>query len=384
MPLPVTSPKVIVATGGHLQVTACVVQDQQAFLSQHVGDLDSVPAREFLAEVIDGLLEFLQVEPALIVADAHPDYPSSWLARDLGERCGAEVIHAQHHLAHAAAVVAEHDRFPEPGNRCLGIALDGTGWGPDDTAWGGEWLSLGGDLSWERLGHFAPLPLIGGEAAVREPWRVAVAALVAAGEAGLVASTPLAGQIGDERLGTMIRLASDSSWPLASGAGRVFEAAGALLGVGHVNRWEGEAAARLEALASQADERVESWPGLAIEGAGGRPCVPSVMLLAEVARRVANGESRSSVAAGFHATFCRLAVELTDLVRGERKVVALGGGCAVNRILCSELCRGLEELGLEVLLPHNVPPGDGGLSYGQAVIGAVSAATGEKPHQLTE
>jgi hydrogenase maturation protein HypF len=108
------------------------------------------------------------------------------------------------------------------------------------------------------------------------------------------------------------------------------------------------------------------------------------MLLAEVARRVANGESRSSVAAGFHATFCRLAVELTDLVRGERKVVALGGGCAVNRILCSELCRGLEELGLEVLLPHNVPPGDGGLSYGQAVIGAVSAATGEKPHQLTE
>jgi hydrogenase maturation protein HypF len=309
LPLPVSAPGVIVATGGHLQVTACVAQDEQAFLSQHVGDLDSVPAREFLAEVIEGLLDFLQVKPELIVADAHPDYPSSWLARDLGDRFGAEVMAVQHHLAHVAAVLAEHGRFPGGGERCFGIALDGTGWGPDSTAWGGEWLALGGDLEWRRMAHLEPLPLIGGEAAVREPWRVAVAALQRQDEADLITSTPMAGQIEEARLATMIQLATDTGWPMASGAGRVFEAAGALLGVGEVNRWEGEAAARLEALASLAKERPEPWPGLEIEAGDGRLLMPSSKLLVEVARRVADGEAPASVAAGFHATFCKLSVE---------------------------------------------------------------------------
>ena len=189
MPLPVSSPDVIVATGGHLQVTASVVQEKQAFLSQHIGDLESVSAREFHAEVIDGLLDFLQVEPDRIVADAHPNYPSSWFARDLAERLGIEVLPIQHHLAHAAAVLGEHDRFPELDERSIGIALDGTGWGPDETAWGGEWLELGGDLGWRRLGHLEPLPLIGGEAAVREPWRVAVGALVRENAESLIEAT---------------------------------------------------------------------------------------------------------------------------------------------------------------------------------------------------
>ena len=382
LPLPVSTPSVTVATGGHLQVTACVAQEDQAFLSQHVGDLDSAPAREFLSEVIDGLLDFLQVQPGLIVADAHPDYPSSWLARDLGERCGAEVLAVQHHLAHIAAVLAEHGKFPEPGETCLGLALDGTGWGPDSTAWGGEWLTLSGDLEWRRLGHLEPLPLIGGEAAVREPWRVAVAALVRQGDESLIGSTPLADQVEDERLQTMIRLTSDSNWPLASGAGRVFEAAGALLGVGEVNRWEGEAAARLEALASSIDGAAGVWPQMKIEQTAGLFTIPSSALLVEVARRTAAGEPPPEVAAGFHSTFCHLAAELTVMAMGEtRGVVGLGGGCLVNRILSSDLAATLEKHGFEVLLPGNVPPGDGGLSYGQAVIAAVAAARGVKPRQ---
>jgi hydrogenase maturation protein HypF len=383
LPLPVSTPAVIVATGGHLQVTACVAQEEQAFLSQHVGDLDSVPAREFLAEVIDGLLDFLQVEPAMIVADAHPDYPSSWLARDLGERFEAEVVPVQHHLAHAAAVLAEHRRFPVAGERCLGIALDGTGWGPDGTAWGGEWLALGGDLEWSRLAHLEPLPLVGGEAAVREPWRVAVAALQRQGQEQLIVSTPMAKQIEEARLATMIQLAADTSWPVASGAGRVFEAAGALLGVGEVNRWEGEAAARLEALASGAGDDPAPWPGLEIEIRDGKVLMPSSKLLVEVARRAAGGEAPASIASGFHATFCRLAADLTAKVVGEeRGVVALGGGCVVNRILSTRLAGELEDLGFEVLLPRNVPPGDGGLSYGQAVIGAVAAERAVVPTQI--
>ncbi len=383
LPLPVSAPAVIVATGGHLQVTACVAHDKQAFLSQHVGDLDSVPAREFLAEVIDGLLDFLQVEPGMIIADAHPDYPSSWLARDLGERFGADVLPVQHHLAHAAAVLAEHGRFPGAGEKSLGIALDGTGWGPDGTAWGGEWLALNGDLEWRRLAHLEPIPLVGGEAAVREPWRVAVAALQRRGEEHLIASTPMAAQIESTRLATMIRLAADTSWPMASGAGRVFEAAGALLGVGEVNRWEGEAAARLEALATRTGRRSEPWPGLEIESRRGELLMPSSRLLVEVARRAAAGEAPASVASGFHETFCRLAADLTTRVSGdERGIVALGGGCAVNRVLSTRLAERLEDLGFEVLLPRNVPPGDGGLSYGQAVMGAVAAARGVEPSQI--
>jgi hydrogenase maturation protein HypF len=382
LPLPVSAPQVIVATGGHLQVTACVAQEEQAFISQHVGDLDSVPARSFLAEVIDGLLDFLQVEPEMIVADAHPDYPSSWFARDLGEKFGAGVMAVQHHLAHTAAVLAEHGRFPGPRERCIGIALDGTGWGPDETAWGGEWLSLAGDLAWDRLAHLEALPLVGGEAAVREPWRVAVAALQRQGQEGLIASTPIAAQIEEARLATMIELAADTSWPMASGAGRVFEAAGALLGVGEVNRWEGEAAARLEALASIVENESEPWPGLEIVVRDGKLLIPSSELLVEVARRAADGEDIASVANGFHATFCRLAADLTAKVNGgERGVVALGGGCMVNRILSTGLAENLEELGFEVLLPRNVPPGDGGLSYGQAVIGAVAAERRVLPSQ---
>jgi hydrogenase maturation protein HypF len=381
--LPASSPKVIVATGGHLQVTACVVQEQQAFLTQHVGDLDSVTAREFHTEVIDGLLDFLQVEPGLVVADAHPDYPSSWFARELGDRFGVDVLPVQHHLAHAAAVVGEHGRFPAPDEKCIGIALDGTGWGPDGTAWGGEWLGFDGELVWRRLAHLEPLPLVGGEAAVLEPWRVAVAALVRRGQEALIQATPMGSQVDQERLATMIQLAAGESWTMASGAGRVFEAAGALLGVGETNRWEGEAAARLEALASQCDHSPEVWPDVQIGLRGELPVIPSTELLFEVARRVADGENPASVAAGFHQTFCALAAELTMIVAGdERGVVALGGGCIVNRILTSGLAERLEGVGFEVCLPQNAPPGDGGLSYGQAVIGAVAAARGVKPRQI--
>jgi hydrogenase maturation protein HypF len=380
LPLPVASPEVVVAVGGHLQVTACVARGRQAFPSQHVGDLDAEPARAFLAEVIDGLLEFLQLVPEVVACDAHPDYPSSWLAEGLARRHGARLLPVQHHLAHLAAVVAEHGRFPEPGEKVLGFALDGTGWGPDGSAWGGEWLELGGDLGWRRLARLEPLPLVGGEAAVREPWRVAVAALVAAGEERLLASVPLAQVVAAERLRSVARLAGDPGWPLASGAGRVFEAAGALLGLAPVNRWEGEAAARLEAAAARARGPVAAWQELRLAEGGALPELPSARLLAAAAARVAEGEEPAEVAAGFHATFCRLAAQLTARLGWPAgSTVALGGGCLVNRLLGEGLASALEAAGHGVLLPRGLPPGDGGLSYGQAVIASVAAARGVEP-----
>ncbi len=380
--LPVQSPIPVVATGGHLQVTACVAQGDLAFPSQHVGDLDSVPARTFLREVIDGLLDFLQLEPGLVAVDAHPDYPSTWLGAELATEFGVEVVSIQHHLAHVAAVLAEYGHFPEPGQVRLGIALDGTGWGPDNTAWGGEWILIGGDLIWRRVAHLEALSLVGGEQAVLEPWRVAIAALVSEGAGDLVSGTPMADTVDRERLEAVTRLAEKSVWPKASGAGRVFEAAGALLGVGSVNRWEGEAAARLESLASRSERPGEPWQIDLIDDSS-EPVLRSSRLLAEAARRSASGETPESVAADFHATFCAAAAEITNRVALEEGCpVALGGGCMVNRILGSRLGNDLAARGFEALLPHNLPPGDGGLSYGQAVIAAVAAARGEKVRML--
>ena len=378
LPLPEASPSPVLAVGGHLLSTACVAVGDQAFLSQHCGDLDTEPARRFHREVIDGLEDFLQVAPAVIVSDAHPDYPSSWLARELAAARSGRVLEVQHHLAHAAAALAEHGRFPAAGEQALAISLDGTGWGPDGTAWGGEWLHLDGDLSWWRVGHLEPLPLVGGEAAVREPWRVAVAALARAGAADLVWDLPLGRAVDRNLAREVARLAAgDGAWPLASGAGRLFEAAGALLAAVVRNDWEGEAAVVLETLAAAWPGEAEAWP-LGNHELGGLPVLPSAGMLAEAARRLAGGEQAERIAASFHATFCALAVDLTRRAGGPA-TVALGGGCLVNRLLRDGLRAGLQQSGFEPLLATSVPPGDGGLAYGQAALAAVALARGVEP-----
>jgi len=377
LPLPVAANEPILAVGGHLLVTSCVAIGGQAFMSQHVGDLDSPAARAFHREVIDGLEEFLEVRPRSIVADAHPDYPSTWLARELAEARQGTVIEVQHHLAHAAAVLGEHRRFPNGNETAQAITLDGTGWGPDGTAWGGEWLRLDGAGTWRRLAHFEPLPLVGGERAVREPWRVAVAALVAAGRGDLVDRLPLSDRIEPKLLHQVAGLASSEHWPRASGAGRLFEAGGALLGLATHNDWEGEAAARLEALAASVAEPAAPWTDVELDHGSTVPVLPGSALLTAAARRLAAGEDPALVASGLHSTFIQLAVEITRWVgRPADGPIALGGGCLVNRILLAGLTSGLTDREFEVLTPKLLPPGDGGLAYGQAVLGAVATARG--------
>lgn len=379
--LPVPAPEPMLAVGGHLLVTSCVAVDGQAFLTQHVGDLDSEPARTFHREVIDGLEEFLEVRPTRIVADAHPDYPSTWMANQIADTRGGSVLEVQHHLAHAAAVLGEHGRFPEIDQQATAITLDGTGWGPDGTAWGGEWLALDGTLRWRRLAHLEPMPLVGGEQAVREPWRVAVAGLATAGIAGNLNELPFAIHINSEHLRQISQLSSSPSWPRASGAGRLFEAAGALLGLVIRNDWEGEAAARFEALAATEEDPPPPWPDVIL---GDSMVLPSSALLGAAARRVLDGEESSRVAAGFHTTFCALAVETTQRTVPADQPVALGGGCLVNRLILAGLVDGLERHGYEVLVPRQLPPGDGGLAYGQAVLGAVALARGVRPRLVSK
>jgi hydrogenase maturation protein HypF len=385
VPLVVATPQPVLALGGHLQVTTCFAIEDQAFPSQHVGDLDSTSARAFHLEVTEGLREFLQTEPKLIVIDEHPDYPSSQLGKELAEKWNAKVMPVQHHLAHVVAAAAEHGRFPKVGEQFGGLALDGTGFGPDSTAWGGEVLQFGGDLKWQRVAHLQPLPLLGGEAAVREPWRLVVAALAMIGKLDLLDRLPLAKTVSAQRLDLVRQLAQKKggSWPMASGAGRLFEAAGALCGLVDRNDYEGEAALRFESLAASSSQNAVIWEDMRPHIGASKTTLPSAQLLAAAARRLASRQEPAVVAADFHATFCHaVATMVRRNLSTEIRTIALGGGCLINRLLRRGLQRELEALGYECLLATDLPPGDGGLSFGQAVIGAAALARNCEPQQI--
>ncbi len=356
------SPHPVLALGAHLQVTACLLSQCQAIPSQHVGDLETEAARLFLQEVVGGLEDFLDIEAVVLAADLHPDYGSTLLARRLAERRGARLEYVQHHLAHVASVLGEHGLLPGPDPSAVGIILDGTGWGPDGTAWGGEWLVVERNLAWHRPEHLGLFPLVGGERAVREPWRVAVAILERSGEGELLSRLPLAKLVDSSSLAAVRRLAGSDQWPMASGAGRVFEAMGALLGLVERNGWEGESAARLEALATVTDD-VPAWPEVDTEDPGNFP----TQALGAAARRLLNGEPAPSVARGFHETLATLATRVALRLRHDSGVpVVLGGGCFVNRLLLTSTVRRLHAVGARVHWPQRLPPGDGGLAFGQA------------------
>ena len=188
-----------------------------------------------------------------------------------------------------------------------------------------------------------------------------------------------------EQLDQVRQLATSPHWPRASGAGRLFEAAGAVFGLVIRNDWEGEAAARLEALAATAKATVSPWDEIGIDSDSGCLILPSSSLLAAAARRLIAGEEPSEVASGFHSTFNHLVVEITRQAVGiEGAPVALGGGCMVNRLLIKGLSEGLADHGFEVFLPRKLPPGDGGLAYGQAVLGAVAQARKVTPKMLIQ
>ncbi|MCP4039747.1 MAG: carbamoyltransferase HypF [bacterium] len=376
LPFPADEP--VLALGAHLQNAACLAVGNEAFPSQHVGDLDTDAARGFLLEVASGLEGFLEVKARVVAVDLHPDYPSRWLGEALVRERGGQLIPVQHHLAHAAAVLGEHRALPTREERAAALVLDGTGLGTDGTAWGCEWLVLSGDLAWQRLAHGSELALVGGEQAVREPWRVLVAALVAEGAGNVLDDLPLAKELEPAVLQAVGRLATAGDWPRATGAGRVFEAAGALLGVGLCNRFEGECAARLEALASRVHEDIAPWPE--VVGSQGVAVLPTSSLLVAAARRRADREDPARIARGFHDTFCRLAAEQSARVLPpDVSVLALAGGCLANRLLREGLRREHEALGLRVLLPRELPPGDGGIAYGQAVLAAATLGLGQAP-----
>lgn len=343
----------VLALGGYLKATACLTRGDEAFLSQHIGDLDNAPSRAALEEAAEHLQRVLEITPQAVAHDLHPDFFSSELALTLARALGVPAFGVQHHHAHIGAVAAEH-RFDGP---LLGLALDGVGHGDDGAPWGGELLAVDG-AQCTRLGHLRPLPLPGGDRAAREPWRMAAAVLHLLGRDSETA-TRFAQQGAAPAISQMLR--NDLRCPPTTSAGRWFDAAAGLLGVRETMAYEGQAAMLLEALAAQRPD-VPADPSLfAIDADGTLDLLP-------LAARLANDSNAAAGAALFHATF---ALALADWValaaqRQGLQTVALGGGCFLNAVLTGALARHLTNRGLTVLTARQAPPNDGGLSLGQA------------------
>ncbi len=347
----------VLALGAELKNTVCLTREGEAFLSPHVGDLENPETHAFFEAVIEKLERLLGVSPVAVAHDLHPDYFSTRRALASGlPRFGV-----QHHHAHIASCLAENGTTAA----AIGIAFDGTGCGPAGELWGGEFL-LADLAGFRRLGHLRPIALAGGAAAIREPWRLAAAALLDAGETldRLDAADP------GRREAVRRLLARRFAAPLSTGAGRWFDAVSALLGIRSDISYEGQAAIELEAIASDHEgSPLEFGLGTDSEGAieiDLRPTIRGILA------GQASGVPRGEIAASFHATLARAITQSCVAAREETGVstAALSGGCFQNRRLTEETQYRLESEGFEVLLHRRVPPNDGGLALGQAAVAA--------------
>ncbi|WP_416798752.1 carbamoyltransferase HypF [Ciceribacter azotifigens] len=335
----------VIATGADLKNTICVTRGREAFLSQHVGGLDNAEAIRFQREAISHLCSILDVKPEYAACDLHPDFRSVRMAEGLN----LPVVPVQHHLAHVAAVVAEH-RLRGP---VVGLALDGHGYGTDGASWGGEMLAVDG-LRWHRAGSLLPLPLPGGDRAAREPWRMGIAALQAAGRIDLVARL-WPDHSGVAQLTTMFERGMRPSG--TTSLGRLFDAAAAIADVRLVQGYEGQAAMEFEAL-------VRAPRCLA----GGYTITDGTLDFRPLILRLAEQGLRGTEAADlFHGT---LIAGLADWAAGGAaglgtRQIALGGGCMMNRVLAEGLAQALRALGFVPYLPRLAPANDGGIALGQ-------------------
>lgn len=361
--LPVSGPPVA-GLGPMLKATLCLTKGNQAFVSQHIGDLESLEAFGFYQEILDHLQGVLKVRPEALVADLHPEYPSTRFAL---EQHAVPVLRLQHHVAHIYAVLAEHGLM-EP---VLGLALDGTGLGEDGTLWGGECLLVDPTAgTHERLGHFAPMRLPGGDAAVREPWRIAQACHFLLGDKEPGDGLPwpwITGRESATRLvGTMLE--KGLNCPVTTSCGRLFDAVAAAIGVRQAIDYEGQAAILLERVQDMAEPRPYACP---IDLSASPARLETLELFRQAATDAAQGESAGRIARRFHlglvAGLAALAGEMAARTGIAR--VALSGGVLQNRTIATLLPSALRERGLIPLSQRRVPSNDGGISLGQAFYG---------------
>jgi hydrogenase maturation protein HypF len=346
----------LLACGAELKNTFCLTKGQHAILSQHIGDLENYETLIFFEETLANLKKLFRVEPRAVAYDLHPQYLSTKYALGLG---GLPKFGVQHHHAHIAACMAENGL----GGEVIGVALDGTGYGSDGAIWGGEFL-VARYSGFERRGHLRYVPLAGGDAAVREPWRAALAYLIdALGAAARIEGVP------GNRVRVVRRMieAGVNTVPTSS-CGRLFDAVAAMIGLRTVINFEAQAAIELETIAEDGNTtrypfEIEAGPPWQVDF---RPAI------ACIAREAAEGAPQPAISAKFHNTLAEAIVETCRRIRGETKLsrVCLSGGTFQNMRLLGLAVAGLRGAGFEVFLHAKVPPNDGGIALGQAAIAA--------------
>ncbi len=354
----------VLAVGGELKNTVCVVRGSEAFLSQHVGDLENLESYRFFEEAVQHLQRILETEPKVIAHDLHPDYFSTKWAQ---ERTGAELVGVQHHHAHIAACMAENHLD----GKVIGIALDGTGYGTDGAIWGGEVL-VADYLGFERAGHLEYLPLPGGAAAIHEPWRMAVSYLSKHyGKDLEKLELPFLAEMDSRKLAVVLQMMErEINSPRTSSCGRLFDAVAATVGLRGTVNFEAQAAIELEMAARDSTSEAAYPMDLDWQGAtwqiGTKPLFD--WLLRDIRKQV----SVADMSRKFHNGLALVLLDVAERIREKTGLnrVCLSGGCFLNTLLLETMLAELRERSFEVFFHSEVPAGDGGISLGQAVIAA--------------
>ncbi|MGB7266706.1 MAG: carbamoyltransferase HypF [Terracidiphilus sp.] len=375
VPLPFDSPPLL-AVGGHLKNAFALARGRFAYQSQHLGDLENITSLDFFRESLAHLMRTFEIKPKVVVHDMHPGYLSTSWAKDWAAEHNLPLIAVQHHHAHIAACMGEHS-LDGP---VIGLSLDGTGYGTDGRIWGGEVLICRLD-GFERFAHLDYVPMPGGEAAIREPWRMALGHLHAAGFD--IESEEILERAGAKRTEARVMrrmIERGINAPLTSSLGRLFDAVAAVvLGRGVVD-YEAQAAIELEGLA--VDEPYSLDSAYRVEFLAGDLNAPmparisAAPLWRELLDDLSAGAGKSLIAARFHAGIAAAFIRAADLARAATGIqqVALAGGCLHNRRVARLLRAALQGQGFQVFQLRSVSPGDGGLSYGQAVVAAATLA----------
>lgn len=371
-PIPIVTPcrRNILALGGQVKGTFAISKGGKAFLSAHLGDLEDIRSQENFVKELESFKRLLKVDPSVCVHDMHPDYFTTRLAHELG--CEKRIA-VQHHHAHAVSVMVEHG-LKGP---VIAVSFDGTGYGYDGTLWGGEFFLATTDR-FERLAHMKYFPLPGGEAAIREPWRMALVYLRdALGESGFRNSEFAQRLFASRQMERVLELASKGlNSPQTSSIGRLFDAVAYIVGFKEKVSFEAEAAIALESIALQGeptkDYKFEVLSGEML-------IVDPSPVIAEIAKDVEAGVNPHDIAASFHRSVARMIVEISErLAKASRcNDIVISGGVFQNRLLLSELKTFAGRSSFSYYSHVIVPPNDGGISLGQLEI-AASMIEGDK------
>ncbi len=353
----------VLAVGGELKNTICLTKDKHAFLSQHVGDLENSESYKFFGEAVEHLERILEIRPEVVAYDLHPDYFSTRWA--LGQS-GVRLVGVQHHHAHIASCMAEN----QLDELVIGLALDGTGYGTDGHIWGGEVL-IADYEHFERAAHMEYVPLPGGSAAIREPWRMAVSYLFHHfGRDFLKLQIPFVQQLDTTKTGILLRMIEQNiNSPLTSSCGRLFDAVAALTGVRRQVNYEAQAAIELE----MAIEGEEDGAYLFEVAPGEVPWIIRTRAMFEsLVQDLQQGLPVGAISRRFHNGLAKALVEIAVALRKSRGLnrVCLSGGTFHNVYLSRKIETELTAQGFEVFAQREVPAGDGGLSLGQALVAA--------------